>query len=239
MLTLDALSDTLSRLMRGRSHMGYSEPTPFNVFTTTSMDSAQKNILIKHCPPELGRTVEFWRLRAESKHTQTIERKNDVKSTIGHSEKPGPEGKEKSVVQTQSMKKLIKQQFCRRVSEIALGHCFTVNKNCGNATKPSHLILTQFIKRITYRRHGRHFFSVLLRGDESSTEHCEHDPWKEYGIKWEWGVRKIHFLQESLLILGEMNLRTTVTLFCMKRIYKKQVSNVSCVPWRWDKTQSV
>lgn len=59
MLTFGALSDTLSRHMRGRSHMSYSGPAPFSVFTTTSMDSAQKNILVKHCPPELGRTAEF------------------------------------------------------------------------------------------------------------------------------------------------------------------------------------
>lgn len=32
----------------------------------------------------------------------------------------------------------------------------------------------------------------------------------------------MHFLQESLLILGDMNLRTTVTFFCMKRIYKNR-----------------
>lgn len=142
--------------------MGSSGPGPLNVFTTTSMDSAQKEILIKHCLPKLGRTAEFWRPKAESKHTQTIERKNDVKSTVRNSEKPSPWGKEKSVMQTQSMEKLIKQQFCRRVSEIALGHCFTVNKNCSNATKSPHLILIQFIKRITYRRHGRHFFLLSL-----------------------------------------------------------------------------
>lgn len=65
------------------------------------------------------------------------------------------------MVQTQSMEKLIKQQFSRRLSEVALGHCFTVNKNCRNATKPPHLILTQFIKRITYRRHGRLFFFLF------------------------------------------------------------------------------
>lgn len=107
-----------------------------------------------------------------------------MKSTVRNSEKASPWRKEKSVVQTQSMEKLIKQQFSRRLSEVALGHCFTVNKNCRNATKPPHLILTQFIKRITYRRHGRlFFFFVLLRGDESSTEHCGHDPWKEHGIE--------------------------------------------------------
>lgn len=65
------------------------------------------------------------------------------------------------MVQTQSMEKLIKQQFSRRLSEVALGHCFTVDKICRNATKPPHLILTQFIKRITYRRHGRLFFFLF------------------------------------------------------------------------------
>lgn len=32
----------------------------------------------------------------------------------------------------------------------------------------------------------------------------------------------MHFLQESLIILREMNLRTTVILSCMKRIYKNR-----------------
>lgn len=65
------------------------------------------------------------------------------------------------------------------------------------------------------------FFSVYLGADESSAEHRGHDTWKEHRTEWEQGVRKIHLLQESPLSLGEMNWRTTVTLFCMKRIYKK------------------
>lgn len=82
------------------------------------------------------------------------------------------------MVQTQSMEKLIKQQFCKRVSEVVLGHCYTVNKNCGNATKPPHLIPPNLLKE-SHTEDMEDFFSVLLRGDESSTEHCGHDPWKE------------------------------------------------------------
>lgn len=104
--------------------------------------------------------------------------KNDVKSTIRNSEKANPHGKEKSV-QTQGVGKLVKQQFCRSISEVALGHCFAMSKNCGNATKPLHLILTQFIKRITYRKHGRNFFAALLEAGESSAEHCGHTEMNE------------------------------------------------------------
>lgn len=158
--------------------MGSPGPALFGVFTTTSMDNGRGSILIKYHLSKSGRTAEFQRLRTKVKMHLT-HWKNDVKSTIRNSEKANPRGKEKSVVRTQGVEKLVKQQFCRSVSEVALGHCFAMSKNCGNATKPPHLILTQFIKRITYRTHGIHFFLALLGADESSAEHCGHTEMNE------------------------------------------------------------
>lgn len=123
-----ALNVARSRHVKGRSHTGCPGPALFNVFTTTSMGSGRESILIKYCLCKSGRTAEFQRLRTEVKMHLT-HWKNDVKSTIRNSEKANPQGKEKSVVQTQDVKKLVKQQFCSRASEVALGHCFTMSKN--------------------------------------------------------------------------------------------------------------
>lgn len=147
--------------MKGRSHMGCPVPALFTVFTTTSMDSGREGILVKYCLSESGRIIEFQKLITELK-THLIYWKNCVKSTIRNSEKTSPQRKEKSVVQTQDVEKQqlrVKHQFCRRVSAITLAHCSTISKNYAKATKPPHLILTQFTKIITYRRHARAFFS--------------------------------------------------------------------------------
>jgi len=86
-------------------------------------------------------------------------------------------------MQTHNVEKLVKQQFCRRASEVALGHCFTMSENYSNATKPPHVILTQFTKRVTHSRHGRHFFSGLLGANESSAGGGGHDTRTEYRIE--------------------------------------------------------
>lgn len=133
----------------------------------------------------------------------------------------------------------IKQQFCRRVSAIALGHCFTISKNYANATKPPHLILTQFIKIITYRRHAKFFFPVLLGADESSSEYCGHNTWEEYRTEWEWGVRETDLLQKACLVEARWVWGEPQQYFCVWKGYQEgQVSNVSHVPWRWAKTKS-